>query len=403
MKKLFRLIILVLILLNFGIQKIYAESLNIDAGAYILIDASNGQVILEHNADVKRQYPASTTKIMTAIVALENGSLDQVITASQEAVYDIGKDGMNIGIMAGEKLTMKDLLNALLISSANETANIIAENICSTRQEFIDLMNKKAAELGAVDTHFTNTCGYHDDDHYTTARDLAIIAQYAMSIPEFREIAGKTRYTLPPTNKHNTWGTLPYTNKLFDYKSDYYEKVTGIKSGYTDPAGHNLVSSAINKDGVELLSVIMGVRNGTSSQNVFTYSRELLEYGFKNFSYQTVEEPGRVVKSVNVAGAEGDPLLDIVTKDGLVCLLPNDPDEHNIKKTEYITDSLTAPVNEGNILGFIEYERDGVPLGRVYLTASRTIEPAKTVESNSSNNLLKNPVFIKGGRKIFCV
>lgn len=187
MKKLGALVIIVSILLtNFIVS--FGEQLNIDSSSYILIDSKSGQVLYEHNADARR-YPASTTKMMTAIVALENAELDRMMTASLEAVNDIGKDGMNIGIMAGEQIDLERLLQALMISSANETANIIAENISGTRKDFMDLMNKRVAEIGAVNTHFTNPCGAHDKNHYTTARDLAAIARHGMTIPKFRELA----------------------------------------------------------------------------------------------------------------------------------------------------------------------------------------------------------------------
>jgi D-alanyl-D-alanine carboxypeptidase/D-alanyl-D-alanine carboxypeptidase (penicillin-binding protein 5/6) len=395
MKKLFSLIILIAILCS-GIQTSHAEGLNINANSYILIDSATGQVIYEQNADEKKQIPASTTKIMTAVIALEKGRLDQMMVASQAAINDIGKDGMNIGIMAGERIRMEDLLNALLITSANETANIIAENISPDRQEFVDLMNEKAEELGALDTHFTNTCGAHDENHYTTAKDLAKISQYAMTLPKFREIAGKTTYTFPATNKHNIWGTLPYTNKLFDLKSEYYNKVTGIKSGYTTPAGHNLVSSAVNDQGMELISVIMGVRTSTKAENVFTYSRSLLEYGFKNYSLQTVEEQGRIVKSINAADAEGDPNLELVTKDGLKCSLPNETALWNIQMEEHLPESLNAPINQGDVLGYIEYKRNGVTLGKVDLVASRTIAKGKEIKAAKTvKGLFENPVFNK--------
>ncbi|HBN84777.1 MAG TPA: D-alanyl-D-alanine carboxypeptidase, partial [Clostridiales bacterium] len=154
------------------------------AEAYVLMDAKSGQVLASYQAD-KQLYPASTTKMLTAVVALENASLDMNMTATQGAVHDIGKDGMNIGIQAGEILRMEDLLHAMLIVSANETANIIAENISETRESFMDLCNEKAKEIGMVNTHFTNPCGMHDENHYTTAMDLGVLAQYAMKNETF--------------------------------------------------------------------------------------------------------------------------------------------------------------------------------------------------------------------------
>lgn len=205
-----------------------AFSLGIEAESCILIDSRTGQVLYSQNADKSGIYPASTTKIMTAIVALENADLDHVMTASQAAINDIGEGGMNIGIMAGEKICFIDLLNAMLVCSANEAANIIAENVASSREEFISMMNKRATELGALNTNFVNTCGIHNSKHYTTARDMAIIARHAMTIPTFREIVKKDHYDMPITNKHEKWNTLYTTNKFL--KQPLLVSVTNIIS-----------------------------------------------------------------------------------------------------------------------------------------------------------------------------
>jgi D-alanyl-D-alanine carboxypeptidase (penicillin-binding protein 5/6) len=252
------------------------------ADAYVLIDAKSGTVLASYEGD-KKIYPASTTKILTAIVALEKGSLDMKMTASVAAVHDIGKDGMNIGIQAGEVMTMEDLLNAMLVVSANETANIIAENICETRQEFMDLCNQKAAEIGATDTHYTNPCGMHEDSHYTTAMDLAKIARHAMQNEVFRSIVRKTSIQLSPTNKHSSWNTLYTSNILL--RSNNFEgyEITGIKSGYTDPAGRCLITSARNHAGEELIAVVMGVRAPNSGEVITDITTKLFEYGFNNF------------------------------------------------------------------------------------------------------------------------
>lgn len=393
-KKLIFIIIAVVLIMN--VQVVHAQEPIVDASSYLLMDASSGQILYEKNADEKKLFPASTTKIMTAIIALERGRLDQMMIASQAAVNDIGKDGMNIGIMAGEEIPMEDLLNALMVTSANETANIIAENLCSTRQEFVDLMNEKAMELGAVDTHFVNPCGAHDNDHYSTARDMAKIAHYAMTLPKFREIVAQTSYTMPATNKHDTWGTLPVTNKLLFRKSDYYSKVTGIKTGYTDPAGNNLIASAIDDQGMELISVVMGVRTSTATENVFSYSQNLLEYGFRNFSLQRVDEANRPVGTVSVVNAEDDGTLQLVTKNSFECVLPNDPDKWNIEKVEYIEPLIEAPVESGDVVGHIQYKRNDTILGEVQIIASNSIQASKKAQTpGKSNNSFVNSILKK--------
>ncbi|NLD45835.1 MAG: D-alanyl-D-alanine carboxypeptidase [Clostridiaceae bacterium] len=402
MKKISILIILPILLL-FSCFQVSAETLSINASSYILIDSKTGQVLKEFNPDEKFN-PASTTKIMTGILALENGNPDQLMTVSQTAIDGIGPGGMHIGLMVGEQLELKHLLHALLVQSANETAYVIAEHIAPTKEEFCDLMNEKAIELGALNTHFVNPCGIDNgkigDSHLTTARDLAIMARHAMTLPNFREIVSKTTYTIPPTNKHPNEVTINTTNRLLTYgryKSDYYDRVTGIKTGYTDKAGHNLVSSAENSEGVELIAVVMGVREGI--QMVFDYSKELLEYGFKNYSMNLLVSENETIERVLVSEATGNPYLDVIASDSFECLLPNNitniSDEVEMEVT--INENVAAPVNEGDVLGFMEFKRNGLILGKVDLKASRSVEklivtpsPAKTVY-----NTMNDPIFKK--------
>jgi serine-type D-Ala-D-Ala carboxypeptidase (penicillin-binding protein 5/6) len=389
------MIVAILILTN--PLKVFAESININPnGSYILIDAKTGQVILEKNADVKFR-PASTTKIMTAIMALENGDLNQEMKVSKEAVYDIGRGGMNIGILPEEKnLTLEHMVNVMLIKSANETANIIAENIGQTRQEFIDRMNKRAAELGAANTYYVNTSGKDDKKeeakHLSTARDMAIIARHAMTIPKFREIVSKEYYTeLPQENNHLGWESLRTTNKLmwgtnkYSYIIDGKENhfiVNGIKTGYTGVARNNLVSSAVNEDGMELIAVMMHVTEGNNK--VFAYTKELLRYGFEHYSNQQIVDSDKIVKTIKVGKAKDNGELNIVTATDFKVALPLDNSKWNIEAEEHINSELDAPVNQGDVVGYIEYKRNGIVLGKVDVIASRSVEKA-TIEIIKDN------------------
>ena len=388
MKKLLGILIPFLVFL-LCLNITYAEPSDITAESSILIDAMSGKVLFEKDANRKGMFPASTTKIMTAILALEMGKPDQIMTASQAAVDDIGKDGSNIGIMTGEQIQMQNLLEALLISSANETANIVAENLCSTRQEFVDLMNQKAKELGALDTHFANPCGAHDANHYTTASDLAKIARYAMTIPGFREIASMNRFQMPPTNKHDAWPVLATTNKLMQFDKNELYVINGIKTGYTVPAGFNLVSSAVNPSGMELISVVMGVRNDGANENVKKFSKELLDYGFNNFSLISFQKNDKVYRSVDVADAEDTVPLDLVTKGEVSSVLPNDQSQWDFKEIPHINDNISAPVNEGDKLGYVDYQVKGESIGRVDLVASRSVKmKPQAIVASKLNSLL---------------
>jgi D-alanyl-D-alanine carboxypeptidase (penicillin-binding protein 5/6) len=367
----------------YDVHKVY-ETLNlgIEAESCILIDSNTGQILYSQDADKPGIYPASTTKIMTAIVALENADLDQVMIASQAAINDIGDGGMNIGIMAGEKICFRDLLNAMLVCSANETANIIAENIASSREEFIDMMNKRAKELGAINTNFVNTCGIHNDEHYTTARDMAIIARHAMTIPVFREIVKKDHYNMFVTNKHEKWDTLYTTNKFLKQapNPDSKYNIIGIKTGFTTPAGHNLVTAAVNNEGMELISVVLGVKNERSWENVYLYTQKLLDYGFTNYSIQTLVNSNTLIHNTSVKNAKDNSTLNLIAEESVKCVLPLDRIDLNIQSKIHLKPVVEAPINKGDIIGYIEFFRDELLLGKTNVIAASSIEKSRKAE-----------------------
>jgi len=396
MKRIFTSILL-LMTLSLGALKVHAADLDINAPSYILIDPDTGLVLAEKSPDEK-MYPASTTKIMTAIIALEQGDLNQVMTASEKAVA-LESGAMHIGIMPGEQIKLEDLINALLIRSANDTANIIAENIGPTYEDFIGQMNKKAQELGATNTHFVNPHGMHDNSHYTTVRDMAKIAAYAMKNEKFREIVKKPYYDMSPTNKHEKWDRLYTINRfltnLQEYKSEYFTAI-GIKPGYTSQAGNTLVSAGVNDDGMELIAVVFGVVSSNNSSDIYECSKELLEYGFINFSRQKLIGSGQIVKNIHVEEAAENPSLNLLSESEVSAVLPNDQDlsfpEINIVLNSA---NFSAPISKGEVLGYMEFKKDGVVLGKTNLVASRSIEEdssgktaeaSETVEETSEKN-----------------
>ncbi len=379
---------------------------DIDSAAYILMDAKTGSVLYEQNPDL-RLRPASTTKIATALVALKKGELSQVMTASKEAVSDIGVGGMNIGIMPGEQMTLDDLLHAMLIVSANETANIIAENLFSSREKFINEMNETAKEVGAKNSTFTNPCGIDEDEkdanHFTTARDLALIAKADMEFPVFRDIISQKQLNmLPPTNKHNSWNVLNTTNKLlgesFSYGPDTGDNrnqftITGLKTGSTMRAGANFVASAVNKDGLELISVILGVNN-QPGRTVFDFTETLFRAGYENFSNQMIIDRNTIIKKVHVADASDDGMLDLVTSGKVEALLNNDKANRNIEEKVNIKQDLKAPITKGTVLGNIVYKNNGVTVGTVDIVSSRTIDQSIKAKSRDYvNEAVGSPIF----------
>jgi len=305
MKKSITFPILLLCLLVFSQNIIYANPDYLNKAlenvySCVVVESSSGEILFGKNENQIR-HPASTTKIMTAIVALENADLKKVLTVSQSAVKEIGDGGTNASLIPGEKIVLEDALKLMLVASANDCANVIAENIFGSKAEFIKKMNQKAKEIGAVNTTYTNPIGLDGTDgaqysnQLTTALDLALITRYAMGIEEFRSIVSLKTVTVPPTNKHKEARTFQNTNKIL---GEIYEnfKITGVKTGYTLKAGKVLVSSATNNEGIELISVVMG----SDSNAVFNSTEALLKYGFSNPNlkeYSMRNKPYKVVIS----------------------------------------------------------------------------------------------------------
>lgn len=381
-------------------------SLDIDAQAYILMDAKTGSVLYEYQPDL-RLRPASTTKIMTALIALKKGELSQIMTASNEAVSDIGQGGMNIGIMPGEQMTLDDLLHAFLIVSASEAANTVSENIYPTKAEFIAEMNRLASEIGCKNTTFTNPCGIDeyekDANHFSTARDLALIAKECMKFQEFKDIVSKKQLDmLSPTNKHEKWNILNNTNKIlgksFSYGPDTGDDrnqftITGMKTGSTMRAGANFISSAVNKDGLELISVVLGVNNAPN-RTVFDFTETLMRAGYENYSNQMIIDRNTIIKNVQVKDASDDGKLDLVTNSNVEALLPNNKAEKKYEEKVTIKQDLKAPIKKGDILGNIDYRKNGISIGKVNIIASRTVDQSlKAKTRDYITEITSKPLF----------
>ncbi|MDK2810748.1 MAG: hypothetical protein PWR27_1457 [Petroclostridium sp.] len=378
MQKKVALIILFLFFINIFAIPVYAQSPQINSPSVILIDSATGRILYEKNSHEK-MYPASITKIMTAILALEKGNLNDIVTASSEAVLSVDAGGSNVGILPGEELSLENLLYALMVSSANESANVIAEHIAGSIDEFVKLMNQRAAELGAKDTYFVNTNGLHDDRHVTTAYDMALISRHAMTIPKFREIANTSYYEIQPTNKYNEKRYLSNTNHLINkyratrYYNYLYEPAIGIKTGYTSKANHTLVAAA-KKNGLELITVVMGSKLDGMKYQSYEDTINLFEYGFNNFGMQTIVKPGDIIDEVKVMDAKANEHVILLAEQALTALLPNNVDKNTIQKEVYPLSNIKAPINKGDVLGFATYKYQDQVLGKVNLVADRNVE-----------------------------
>ncbi|WP_367567103.1 serine hydrolase [Lacrimispora sp.] len=256
----------------------WPSSASAQAEGAILMDADTGTVLWGQN--IHQQYfPASITKILTALVVIENCDLDEIVTFSHNAVYNVEENSSSAGISVGDKLSVKDCLYALLLKSANESANALAEHVAGTTEDFADMMNVKAKELGCTNSHFANPSGLNNPEHYTSAYDMALITKAAFKNPVFKEIDSTTYYKLPP-NAGNPDGVHISPGHRMMKKNDsfYYPGVIGGKTGYTTLAGNTLVTFA-EKNDLKLITVIL---KGSKPQ-YWTDTRGLLDFGFENF------------------------------------------------------------------------------------------------------------------------
>ncbi len=289
--------------------KIYSESA-------ILIEKRTGKILYEKNIHDKK-YPASTTKILTAIIALENCDLNETQTASAEAINSVKSGYSTANIQIGETFTIGELLDVMMIHSANEAANIIAEHISGSIPEFAKLMNERAKELGCFDSNFVNPNGMHDENHYSTAYDLAQIARHCMKNEKFREIVTKMECSLPTTDLWQEERVFKNTNSLM--LSDnryYYPYCNGIKTGFTTPAKNCLIASS-NKDGFEVISVILhaeSTEDGLSARYLDTIN--LFEYGYNHYNINDILEEYDLIE-YNSDGQKNKSMIGTVFDNGI--------------------------------------------------------------------------------------
>lgn len=302
---------------------------DISAEAGILMDAKTGQILYEKNMD-EPLFPASITKILTILVALENGNTEDVITMSNNAVFSIPRDSAHIALDEGEEINFKDALYGAMLSSANEACNGIAEHVSGSTLEFASLMNKRAQEAGAKNSNFVNPNGLHDQNHVTTAYDMAIITKAALNNSEFREIFGSSKHEIPPTNKQSESRYLWCTHKMLKETNLFYEKATGGKTGYTEEALNTLVTVA-ESNGRELIVVMLKNKSGNSN---YIDTRNLFEYGFTQFDETTINNDFVNQKLESILNTEDlsdfKPVTFLLHKDYSISDI-----EINIKKDKY--------------------------------------------------------------------
>ncbi len=325
---------------------------SINAITAVVIEESSGRVLYNKNATQKRSI-ASTTKIMTALVALENADLDETVDVSKRAA---SISGSVMGLRTGDKYTVRELLYAMLMISANDAALAIAEHVGGSVEDFAAMMNKKAKSVGANNSSFVTPHGLDCANQYSTAYDVALITREALRNPVFAEIVSTNSTYIPEHSLFNT-------NELLGV----YPGLDGVKTGYTGKAGRCLVTTA-KREGMRVISVVLGSPTRNARAHA---SREILDYAFENYKMTKILDPGDIMASVPIYRGVSE-RVNLIAEEGIVLPL-NEQETTRLKIRKVTPEMLRAPVYAGSENGFVEYSLDGEVLGRSALNISDNV------------------------------
>ncbi len=389
-KRLMIIIVLTTIIYTSNTNTIYGSepTLDLNAETAILMDAKTGRVLYGKDID-KHMYPASMTKILTALVMLDYIALDEEIKVGYE-INEIELDSSRAGLEVGEVITGENLLRGLIIPSGNEASNVIALNVAlretnktyleynKAEEIFVELMNEKALALGCQNSHFLTPSGYHNSNHYSSAYDMALITMEAMKYDILKEIAKEVEYSgMSAGNDYQGDGlNIEHTwlshNELIKEGTFYYPYATGFKTGFTSYAG-NCLSATATKNDIDLIAVLF--KNETEADR-WADSRNIFEYGFNNFSYYDILKKDTPLLTVNVSGnmLDKEPIADVAPIEDFKVLLSEEQYNNLIYKVNYLPEFvstevtekgepiLLAPFSKGEVLGTITYTLDGAEI-----------------------------------------
>ena len=373
----------------------------IESDAAICMDGNTGAVLYGKNIE-KQEYPASITKIMTVLLALENGNLDDTVTFSENAVYSIEYGSAHLGLTEGEELTLEQCLYGIMLASANEISNAVAEHIGGSVEKFADMMNQKAEELGCVNTHFVNPNGLHDDNHYTCAYDMALITQAAMKYDKFREIIHTQEYSYPETNLVKEKRYFANHHGMLMDESRAYDGFIGGKTGYTDEAWNTLVSTA-ERDGMLLISVVLHA-NGQDIE--YGNTKTVLDYGYNNFKEVQINNLDQTISDTEVVGIEDAQEAEKIRQADLsedpftvaettTVTLPDSVDASSLtRKMDFTTDKMTY-YYEDQALGSTSFSYTGEwePETETSVQTEVQTESETETEAGGLSQMIQNGVF----------
>ncbi len=375
-KKMIAVMLLMIVLVT-NVTVFAAEAMASGAGmaetarSYVLMEASSGKILLEKNMD-EEIPPASITKVMTLLLiheAIDAGKInwDDKVTVSSHAA---SMGGSQIFMEEGEEQTVRDLVKAIAIASANDAAVAMAEYIGGSESQFVDMMNKRASELGMEHTTFKNACGLHIDGHLSSAHDVALMSRAL--ITKFPDIS-KTLTTWMDTITHRTrkgeteFG-LTNTNKMIKW----YNGITGLKTGYTPQAKH-CVSATATRDNMNLIAVVMGSQDGKIR---FREAAQLLDYGFANYMVKKGPEVGEILGNMKIKKGDKE-LVELTIEESMAFVVPKSKDEQQLTYEIKYDEGVKAPVYKNQKLGTITYYMNGEPVGEANLVAAYDVGKAK--------------------------
>ena len=353
-----------------------AEPPTLTSSKALLVERETGTTLLEVGAD-ERAYPASLTKVMTALVVLENADLDAEVTVEEGDLDEVTWDSSIAGLKVGETLTVRDLLACLLVPSGNDASYVLARFVGGGDwHAFVDMMNQRAAQLGCEGTHFANPCGLHDDNHYSTARDLVRIFEAALTHPEFEQIAGSESWNLPETSQ-NPARTLESTDALLDPESPVYmgDTVVASKTGTTLEGGRCLITLA-QRDGRTLVGVVLGAPMDADAEGVtsnFYDMRSLLEWGFGAWRTGDVVAVGDVVGSAEVSLSSDGDAVDALATSSIAATVPAETTLDDLTLTPSWDEAFQAPLDADAPLGKVSVSLGDRELGTVTVAAAHAM------------------------------
>ncbi len=349
--------------------------IDLTAKAGMLVSLDTGEILFEKNIDEK-VYPASITKIMTALIMLESDKFDPdaKVKINQACLDKVLGTGLSVSLLEeGEEITQLDLLYTVLLSSYGDCTYLAAEIFGGDYDNFVKMMNDKVKELGLTGTHYSNPVGLHEEETYTTARDTYILTKHALKHELFKTVTSQSRYHFETAK--GTERNLSTTNFLLDKNTNYwYQYAGGVKTGFTDAAGRCLVSTA-SYNNYNYMCILFGCTNSTQRRYDFLETKELYRWAFNNFSYKEVANSDEPVSEIPVDLSSETDFVSLYFKEPFVTILPNGADQSTlVPKTKLIAESVDAPIKKGDVLGKAEIYYAEKLIGEVDLVAGNNVE-----------------------------